>query len=179
MSRNDSAVDAVFAVQRSAIQRTHEAVVAGVEFQRDVSREFGTDLELARDLNEFEGDLVTSGADAVFGNLAEATGDTQGLAEAFESVRDSIIELEENETEVIADAIDSLENGLQDGSDSVEDALADLLDGLDDTTERLLETNEELNEEAADALEDLRDNVEELQEQAEDAADDLADEDVA
>jgi uncharacterized phage infection (PIP) family protein YhgE len=175
MSRNDSAVDAVFAVQRSAIQRTHEAVVAGVEFQRDVSREFGTDLELARDLNEFEGDLVTSGADAVFGNLAEATGDTQGLAEAFESVRDSIVELEENETEVIADAIDSLENGLQDGSDSVEDALADLLDGLDDTTERLLETNEE----AADALEDLRDNVEELQEQAEDAADDLADEDVA
>jgi ABC-type transporter Mla subunit MlaD len=174
MSNRTAPVDAVFAIQRSAIENTRDAFLSGIAFQRDVNEQFGIDLDLARDLNELEGDIVRNGTDAFFGAITAALpAQAGGIADLFDEVADQIKELEEQETELLADAIDSTEDALGDGSESVDELLADLVENIEEAADQLLETNEDLEESTAEQVEQLRDRLDELNERIEERGDEL------
>lgn len=174
MSNRTAPVDAMFAIQRSAIENTRDAVLSGIQFQRDVNEQLGIDLDLARDLNELEADAVRNGADAFFGTLAAALPDqARGVKDLLEEIADQVKELEDQETEFLADAIDSTEEALGDGSASVDELLADLVENVEEAADQLLETNEDLNESTSEQVEQLRDQLDELNERLEERSDDL------
>lgn len=159
MSEPNSPVSAVFALQRNAIEQTHEAVKRGVDTQQEFGKAF-VDFGPAKQANERSYDAVRTVVDMYFDAVESTTPGQQDLLGDFRTTVDEQLDaLEANQVE----AIEAVEANAQEGSESVDELFERVIVALNEQFEAVLDAHAGVEDQTVEAVEDLEDNLEELQ----------------
>ncbi|AZH24706.1 hypothetical protein DU502_04585 [Haloplanus aerogenes] len=159
MSEPNSPVSAVFALQRNAIEQTHEAVKRGVETQQEFGEAF-VDFGPAKQANERGYDAVRTVVDVYFDAVESTTPGQEDLLDDFRTTVDEQLDaLEANQVE----AIEAIEANAQEGSESVDELFERVIEVLNEQFEAVLDAHADVQGQTVEAVEDLEGNLEELQ----------------
>ena len=159
MSETNSPVSAVFALQRNAIEQTHEAVKRGVDTQREFGEAF-VDFGPAKQANKRSYGAVRTVVDGYFDAVESTTPGQQDLLSDFRATVDEQLDaIEANQ----AEAIEAVEANAQEGSESVDELFGRVIVALDEQFEAVLDAHAGVEDQTLAVFEGFEGNLEELQ----------------
>lgn len=160
MSAFTAPLESAFALQRTLIQKGHETVETGLEFQTGLNRALVDGLEDQEDIQRRFLALHHVVLHRIFDSLDEQLPGAHLAIDDFRDVVDEQFDqLYDNHEEVFENLVDELEDSV----DACDDVGVDYLDALDDQLDLLVDAQEELETQSVEAAEQFDDQIDSLQ----------------
>jgi hypothetical protein len=159
MSELTTPVGVAFDLQRTTIERTHEAAKRSIEAQQAFGEAL-VDFAPAKRANERSYEAVHTVVDAYFSAVESAV---PGQEELFGDVRAVVDEQLDTLEAAQVEALEAFEANVDD--ESTDELVEEFVAAIDDGVEAALETHEEVEARTVEAFDGFADSLEEVEEQ--------------